>query len=563
MEGFWIHNQLFADSEYGLVSRYDPILVPRTELYALVLPPKSDAAIQIATAVNKKSGDHGVIFALRFVQSGLLKDWTSYHDLVLRGHSSFNALCEGLLAPEDEEQHQTHIVEGCPGCKCSHLQRSGAPFPRGMMLVVLTMSMLNALPIQILYPFLYFMVEDFHVDKRKIGTFAGLIASGYMVGRTATGFAWGYMADHHGRKPVIFCGMLSLIVFNALFGVSTSVWMAFITRFLLGAGNGLFAILAVYATEISSIEHRPFGLSTNTIVWGLGLIIGPSIGGFLSKPAEKYPGLFENTFFDRYPYLLPPLALSLFTFFLMFSLLHLPETRHNHIIASPNKSEKSNSIFRNYSFWISNVVYCLWAFHEISYNETFPLWAVSPGGLRWSSQTVGLVLAFTGVCLVFNMLFIFPMLINRYGPILVARTGTVLSLIVLVPYPFLPKLQGVACYVTVIIVIVIKTGLSAVTITALFILVNNSVEISQLGTANGISTSLVSLSRALGPSIGGFIFSCAQARPDTTFLPGKQCECLLASLRSLSTEFLTISIQNIYAAVALEGFECCSTSGRM
>jgi hypothetical protein len=46
-------------------------------------------------------------------------------------------------------------------------------------------------------------------------------------------------------------------------------------------------------------------------VWSIGTIIGPSIGGVLSDPAENFPGHFSaGGIFGRFPYLLPNLVCS-------------------------------------------------------------------------------------------------------------------------------------------------------------------------------------------------------------------------------------------------------------
>ena len=51
-------------------------------------------------------------------------------------------------------------------------------------------------------------------------------------------------------------------------------------------------------------------------MYGLGSIVGPVVGGFLAKPAEKYPSIFGNyQFLKDYPYFLPSLVASLLCLF--------------------------------------------------------------------------------------------------------------------------------------------------------------------------------------------------------------------------------------------------------
>ena len=41
-------------------------------------------------------------------------------------------------------------------------------------------------------------------------------------------------------------------------------------------------------------------MATTTASWGSGLVIGPALGGFLSKPASKF-ALFNGPFFRTFP----------------------------------------------------------------------------------------------------------------------------------------------------------------------------------------------------------------------------------------------------------------------
>ncbi|KAH9296469.1 hypothetical protein KI387_040057, partial [Taxus chinensis] len=168
------------------------------------------------------------------------------------------------------------------------------------------------LPISSLFPFLYFMVEDFHIGKTQdIGYYAGCIGSSFMFGRFLTSALWGMAADKYGRKPVMLVGVASVIVFNTLFGMSVNFWMAISMRFLLGSFNGLLGPVKAYASEVCREEHQALGLSIVGTMWGIGLIIGPALGGFLAQPVDKYPNIFsKNSLFGRFPYLLPCICIS-------------------------------------------------------------------------------------------------------------------------------------------------------------------------------------------------------------------------------------------------------------
>ncbi|KAF3771751.1 ZINC INDUCED FACILITATOR 1 protein [Nymphaea thermarum] len=224
-------------------------------------------------------------------------------------------------------KHQVVYHENCPGCKLERKKElhTGIPLKELLFMGIVVLS--NALPISSLFPFLYFMIRDFHVTKRveDIGYYAGYLGSSYMFGRFLTSVLWGMAADRFGRKPIILLGTSSVlvmhiflpiivIIFNLLFGFSTSFWMAISTRFLLGFFNAslgpvkvylyriqifnhkieqspyvilvnfLFACmwLQAYASEVCRAEYQALGLSVIGTAWGIGLILGPALGGFLA-----------------------------------------------------------------------------------------------------------------------------------------------------------------------------------------------------------------------------------------------------------------------------------------
>ncbi|KAL6563052.1 Protein ZINC INDUCED FACILITATOR-LIKE 1 [Orobanche minor] len=220
--------------------------------------------------------------------------------------------------------------EGCPGCEVDQQKEIQRGFPIKQVLTVWLIVLATALPISSLFPFLYFMIRDFHIAKREedIAYYAGFVGSSFMLGRALTSVLWGAVADRYGRKPVIIIGSATIVVFNTLFGLSVNFWMAIITRFLLGSLNGLLGPVKAYACEIVREEYQSLGLSAVSTAWGTGLIIGPALGGYLAQevePAEKFPGIFaSDSLFGRFPYLLPCLTISLIAAFVTVACFWIP-----------------------------------------------------------------------------------------------------------------------------------------------------------------------------------------------------------------------------------------------
>ncbi|XP_043719615.1 protein ZINC INDUCED FACILITATOR-LIKE 1-like isoform X1 [Telopea speciosissima] len=371
-----------------------------------------------------------------------------------------------------------------------------------------------------------------------------------MFGRALTSVFWGVVADRYGRKRVIMIGTITMVVFNTLFGFSTCFWMAVVMRFLLGSMNGFLGPIRAYASEICRKEHQTLGLSTVSTSWGIGLIVGPALGGLLAQPAEKYPNFFsKESLFGRFPYLLPSLAISIFATGTTILTFWLPETLHMHNeehteghctfddMESPSnlsdakeKSEEikqeppsKESLLKNWPLMSSIIVFGVFSLHDMAYTEIFSLWAVSPrkfGGLSYSTKDVGEVLAVSGFGLLIFQLFIYPSVANVLGPMIVCRILAVLSIPLLSSYPFIAMLSGSGLAILITCASLLKNAFSVSITTGLFVLQNNAVTQHQRGAANGISLTAMSLFKAVGPAVGGAIFSWAQNRQGASFLPG-------------------------------------------
>lgn len=456
------------------------------------------------------------------------------------------------------EEHKQSLLkkefyENCPGCKVDRLKETQHGLPIKELVSIWIVVLCTALPISSLFPFLYFMIRDFKVAKTEedVGYYAGYVGSSFMLGRALTSVLWGMIADRYGRKPVMIIGTATVVIFNTLFGLSVNFWMAISTRFLLGSLNGLLGPVKAYASEIFREEYQALGISAISTSWGIGLIIGPSLGGFLAQPADKYPAIFsKDSVFGRFPYFLPCLCISLFALVVTITTFFwLPETLHIHKkpcedsveameAVSRGSTEKEiaqdleerepdskKSLIKNWPLMSSIIVYCIFSLHDMAYTEIFSLWAESPrkyGGLSYSTDNVGVVLAVSGLGLLVFQLSLYPVAEKILGPIMVARICGVLSIPLLTCYPYMALLTGFSLSLLLGCASVMKNVLSVSIITGMFILQNKAVDQHQRGAANGIAMTAMSLFKAAGPAGGGAIFSWAQKRQDAAFFPGDQ-----------------------------------------
>ncbi|GJD10113.1 protein zinc induced facilitator-like 1 [Galdieria sulphuraria] len=140
---------------------------------------------------------------------------------------------------------------------------------------------------------------------------------------------WGALSDQIGRRPVILVGLLGDFIFINLFGTAKNIATSLIFRFLHGLSSGNIAVAKTYLADVtdSTNESAAFGLIGLT--FGVGVVIGPVIGGFLSRPAVHFPQYVSSgSLLDRYPYLLPCLVVSIYIFIdLIFAFFFLDESK--------------------------------------------------------------------------------------------------------------------------------------------------------------------------------------------------------------------------------------------
>ena len=157
------------------------------------------------------------------------------------------------------------------------------------------------------------MIESFNVPKADIAKWAGLTSAVFSLSQCLTGILWGRASDRFGRKPAIMSGMVCTMTSSLLFGFSRSLPWAIAARSMGGLSNGNVGIIRTTVAELVPYKHlQPKAFSIMPLVWTIGSIFGPTLGGALASPAAKYPRLFDTHFFRTFPFALPNLVAACF-----------------------------------------------------------------------------------------------------------------------------------------------------------------------------------------------------------------------------------------------------------
>ncbi|KAJ9059611.1 hypothetical protein DSO57_1000570 [Entomophthora muscae] len=400
------------------------------------------------------------------------------------------------------------------------------PLPSPQFAILMGIRFIEPISFSLLLPFVYFMVRDFHVtdDTDQISFYAGLVASSFAVAECMSGVPWGILSDRIGRKPVLMLGMAGTMVSMLMFGVSQSLAWAIVSRFMAGLLSGNVGVMKSMVTEITDHTNRAIGFSYLSMAFGLGFIVGPAMGGFLIHPADTFPYLFGgSSFLRKFPYFLPCAAAALFCAIgMVLCHIFMEETlgAHDKSVTDPLLGGK---LPRNYSgeglnpqeepkigqtTWVAIVSYASLSLMTVMIEELFPFWAAtSPekGGLGFDASRTGSVFAISGLVLVMMQLLVYPFIHCHFGTMFLYKWVFILYIPIILLLPLVGTLDSV--FLAVTIAYGCRTCCGVTAFTSYNILLPETCSSRILGKVNGISQSLGSLARAIGPFLCGFVWA--------------------------------------------------------
>lgn len=181
-----------------------------------------------------------------------------------------------------------------------------------------------------LFPYLPSFLLHLGIPQNQLGSYTGLLALVFSLCQALTGIPWGRASDHFGRKPMILIALVCTMLATIVWGFSTSLTVAVAARIVAGLANGDVGIIRTTVAElVPEKELQPRAFSVMPMLWSVGSILGPSMGGLLANPYNVKPGEGgdSSNLLKRYPFALPNLVSG--AFFLVgavVGLLYLEET---------------------------------------------------------------------------------------------------------------------------------------------------------------------------------------------------------------------------------------------
>jgi MFS family permease len=180
-----------------------------------------------------------------------------------------------------------------------------SPLPKKQIAILAIISLSEQTALNSISPYLPDMASSFpEVNPNQVGVYVGTIASAFALAQLATNFFWGWVSDRIGRKPVILIGTILTAACFVAFGFCRTLWQAIVVQAFMGLVNGNQGIVSTCLGEITDRSNQSKAFTYLPVLYGLGGITGPIIGGLLVSRSNPLDNSKPNT----YPYLLPNLV---------------------------------------------------------------------------------------------------------------------------------------------------------------------------------------------------------------------------------------------------------------
>lgn len=93
---------------------------------------------------------------------------------------------------------------------------------------------------------------------------------------------FGKISDRVGRKPVLVFSIFGTAIGFVILGMANTLWMLFLGRIIDGASGGNISTAQACIADVTPPEGRSKAMGLIGVAFGLGFIIGPALGGWLS-----------------------------------------------------------------------------------------------------------------------------------------------------------------------------------------------------------------------------------------------------------------------------------------
>ena len=152
------------------------------------------------------------------------------------------------------------------------------------MPILFGVVLLDLIGFGIVIPILPFLSPQLGATKIDIA----LIIVTYAVFAGISGPFWGRLSDRRGRKPVIMICLAGAAASYVMLALASELWMIFAARAFAGIMAGNLGVASAMMSDITAPEKRAKGMGMIGAAFGLGLVLGPLLGGLLAGNSGSF-----------------------------------------------------------------------------------------------------------------------------------------------------------------------------------------------------------------------------------------------------------------------------------
>lgn len=330
----------------------------------------------------------------------------------------------------------------------------------------------------------------------------GLLLAAYPVLQFFGAPFLGGLSDRYGRRPVLTISLIGTMIGYVLFAIAIlnqNLYLLFFSRMLPGFTGGNIAVILSAIADVSSPAEKAKNFGLVGAAFGIGFILGPTLGGFLAD--DSLISWFNAT--------TPFWFVALLTLFnIILVQLRFPETLKERRVSKTNLLSGVNNIV--FAFKVKNlrqifVIVLLISLGFTFFTQFFSVYLIQE--FSYTEKDIGLLYGWVGIWLVIAQ-----------GVIVRKMSGRVASTDVLRFSIF-----GIAFTIGLLVIptnsfwfylinplIALAYGLTSPNLTSV---VSEQALPDQQGQVLGINQSMQSLGQALPPIVGGYLNSVHHSLP--------------------------------------------------
>lgn len=364
------------------------------------------------------------------------------------------------------------------------------PPGRPAMLVLLLVVFVNLVGFGVLMPILPFYAQAFHAPAWQVTW----MFAAFSIGNFFAEPIWGRLSDRIGRRPIllgtIFCSGLGFVGL----AFAPSLWVALLIRLASGLTTGNLSTIQSYIADITPPRYRAGRIGLLGAAFALGFVAGPALGGWLARPQYGLAGF-------RAP-LLAAGGLSMLAALGVAVFVRESRTRGRAAGAAPSLSLLAEAR-RHPVLGRALIVTLLYTSAFAAAESTFGLWAQSRFG--WGPRQLSLAFASVAVTAALAQGFVTGRLTRRYGEAAMLAAGLAIISITLALQPL-----GAGMNRSIVLLALTVFG-QALALPNISALISRTTSPDRQGAMLGLNMSVGAASRALGPIVGGVLFSTVGA----------------------------------------------------